>query len=301
MKDTIVEINFYEEKKAIKLPEKFELFKLGLKSLLGNEVELKYLNIYYKDNEKDKINIDTEEEYKHLITQIQKKEVKILEVELKQNIENSKVLNINNNSKINEDEINSEIINSKLNIKENNINQKDIIFSESCSVCKSYDLKNEIYFCQKCKNFYCFKCFEKIKKIHEHSINVIFNQNQYNDIKNNKNDNYNSSNIESNSILQSKLNDKDKNIINMNKQNNLIENNYHENNIIIKKSNNENKNEVKQNNINKNNIDENVKLKIDELRRFDGTEKFSDDDLVEILQKVNWDINKAIEKLFEKN
>ena len=298
---SIVEINFYGEKKPIKLPEKFELFKLGLKSLLGNEVELKYLNIYYKDNEKDKINIDTEEEYKQLITQIQKKEVKILEVELKQNIENSKILNINDNSKINEDEINSEIINSKLNIKENNINQKDIIFSESCSVCKSYDLKNEIYFCQKCKNFYCFKCFEKIKKIHEHSINVIFNQNQYNDIKNNKNDNYNSSNIESNSILQSKLNDKDKNIINMNKQNNLIENNYHENNIIIKKSNNENKNEVKQNNINKNNIDENVKLKIDELRRFDGTEKFSDDDLVEILQKVNWDINKAIEKLFEKN
>ena len=278
MKDTIVEINFYGEKKPIKLPEKFELFKLGLKSLLGNEVELKDLNIFYKDNEKDKITIESEEEYKQLITQIQKKEVKILEVELKQNNENS----------------------------ENNINKKEFNFTEMCSLCKDSNLKNEIYFCQKCKEFYCFNCFEKIKKIHEHSINVIFNQYQYNDIKNNKNYNINSSNFDSNSILQSKLNDKDKNIINMNKKNNLIKNNYHENNVEIKKNNikknnDENKNEVKQNNINKNNIDENVKLKIDELRRFDGTEKFSDDDLVEILQKVNWDINKAIEKLFEKN
>ena len=288
MKDSIVEINFYGEKKPIKLPEKFELFKLGLKSLLGNEVELKDLNIFYKDNEKDKITIENEEEYKELITQIQKKEVKILEVELKQNNENL------------------EIINSLANIKENNINKKEFNFTEMCSLCKDSNLKNEIYFCQKCKEFYCFNCFEKIKKIHEHSINVIFNQYQYNDIKNNKNYNINSSNFDSNSILQSKLNDKDKNIINRNKQNNLIKNNYYENNIKIeennkKKNNDENKNKVKKNNINKNNnIDVNVKFKINELRTFEGTEKFTDDDLASLLQKVNYDINKALEKICEK-
>ena len=76
--NSIVEINFYGEKKPIKLPEKFELFKLGLKSLLGNEVELKYLNIFYKDDEKDKVNIDTEEEYKQLITQIKNKKFFLL-------------------------------------------------------------------------------------------------------------------------------------------------------------------------------------------------------------------------------
>ena len=309
MKDPIVEINFYEEKKFIKLPEKFDLFKLGIISLLGSEVDLNYLNIFYKDDEKDKVNIDTEEEYKQLITQIKNKEVKILIVELKQNEEKSKSLKFNNNSKIKEDEKISEIINSvninnciKNNEKEINKNEIDINFPVMCSICKKYDLKNEFYYCIKCNNFYCFECFEQNKKTHEHSINAIFNQSQYDDIFNNKNvsnkESENNDKIEPNLFIQSKINDIDKK-----KNNNLNENNKFENNNKINENNKE-ENKLKQNIINKkdnnidNNIDNNKILKIKELRLYEGMDKYTDEQLEELLQKVNWDINKVFEKLF---
>jgi len=281
MKDTIVEINFYEEKKFIKLPEKYDLFRLGLISLLGNEVDLKYLNIFYKDEEKDKVNIGSEEEYKQLITQIQNKEVKILIVELKQNEEKSKILKFNNNPKIIEEENSSKIINS-VNIhndkieKEINLNQIDINFSIMCSICKEY--KTEIYYCIKCNYYYCSICFEKIKKTHEHSINAIFNKSQYDDLINNKN----IINKE-NTIMSSKLNDIEKK-----KKNNLNKNNYFKNN------------EENKNNKEENKIDNNKILKIKELRIYEGMEKYSDEELEELLQKVNWDINLVLENLFKK-
>jgi len=202
MVDKIINVKFYSDIKIIKLNKQFDSFKLDLASILGiNEEKLKLLNIFYKDEDDDNIFINTSEDYKQLLNQVQDNQAITLEVEVKLNNEKNNIYSENNSFNLNEKEFineNFKIQDNKKNFemndknlvnfeKENNINQNnnEISFKVMCSLCKESNLKNVIFFCPKCKNYICSSCFEKIKFQHSHSFNIILTYEQFIDINEN--------------------------------------------------------------------------------------------------------------------
>ena len=356
MDNEIINVNFYGEKKTLKLNEKFDSFKLDLSSLLGiNEEKLNLLNIFYKDEDNDNICINNSEDYKQLLIQIQNNLKTTLEIEVKSNYEKSnnfyKEKNnlISNSNKNNFNNINiikeinfeiKNIINKEINYYKN---ENEIIYPISCSLCKEHNLKNVIYFCSKCKNYICSSCFEKIKMKHSHSFNIIVNLIQFKDINENTIFNENENKKNDSSLVQkfvSNIKDSTNNFMNditnlfkrnNNDNNNNINNNINNNNINNINSNLNNFNskisnnnfqqpniqnnlnyycmngEYYQNNINNinyannlnnNQLDINKKNIIEQFRQNYELSKFTDEQLKNALEKADWNMNNALEKLF---
>jgi len=143
-----------------------------------------------------------------------------------------------------------------------------------CSICKEYNIKNEFYYCSKCNNFVCSKCINDIKNSHEHSYNVISNIKQYEEIR---------------ETINKKKEEK------TNQSNNNCEKNY------SPEKNNDNKNNrivtEAQNETNDN--EENKKLKIKQMRDEYELGSIDDETLEKVLQSTNWNIDEAVNKLFE--
>jgi hypothetical protein len=176
-----IQLNFNNEKKIINLPDKYNDLIIIISSLFSiNEDKKSYINIYYKDNQNNINNIKHSEDYKKFLEHIDKNFSSSIEVNVKlKNKLNSEILNGNyNNFFLNNRE--SFIFNP---IEENINNTNEIIYPVMCSICKNYKLKNVIYYCLRCKNYVCSKCFEKNKQFHSHSYNIILNNEQFQDIK----------------------------------------------------------------------------------------------------------------------
>ena len=330
MEDKIINVNFYGEKKKIKLNDQFDSFKLDLASLLGiNEEKLKLLNIYYKDEDNDNIFINNSEDYKQLLVQINNDLKTVLEIEVKPNCEKNdnfykekNILNSNKNNFNNQNiiikEINFEIKN--INKRENNNYKKEneIIYPIICSLCKESNLKNVIYFCSKCKNYICSFCFEKIKMNHSHSFNIIVNLTQFKDINENTIFNENNNNKFDSSLVKnlvSNFKDSTNNFMNnitnlFKKDDNNNNNNINYNNLYNNVYNNNYQQPNIQNNLNyyymngeyyqnpNNQLDSNIKNLIVQFRQNYDLSKFTDEQLKDALEKANWNMNNAIEKLF---
>jgi len=329
MEDKIINVNFYGEKKKIKLNDQFDSFKLDLASLLGiNEEKLKLLNIYYKDEDNDNIFINNSEDYKQLLVQINNDLKTVLEIEVKPNCEKNdnfykekNILNSNKNNFNNQNiiikEINFEIKN--INKRENNNYKKEneIIYPIICSLCKESNLKNVIYFCSKCKNYICSFCFEKIKMNHSHSFNIIVNLTQFKDINENTIFNENNNKFDSSLVknLVSNFKDSTNNFMNnitnlFKKDDNNNNNNINYNNLYNNVYNNNYQQPNIQNNLNyyymngeyyqnpNNQLDSNIKNLIVQFRQNYDLSKFTDEQLKDALEKANWNMNNAIEKLF---
>jgi len=289
----IIEINFYEDKKTIKLPEEFKLFKMGIDSLFGIKNQFDNLNIFYHNEKNEKNFIKTLVDYNKLISEIKNNKVKTLELEINQNVD----LNSNKNSEIENkcSNISSSVISKYNNDSQNNNKKNEIVFQVMCSICKVYNIKNEIYYCSKCNNFVCSNCINNVKNIHEHSYNLISNNKQFEEIKETINKKKEEKINQSNNNCEKKFKPEKNNEKNNEKNienNENIENNDNKNNRIVP--------EV-QNEINKTNyFEENKHFKIKQMREeYDELEAFDDKTLEKALQSTNWNIDEAINKLFE--
>jgi len=196
-----VEINFYGDIKIINLCDNYDYFKTQISLNFSIDLnKMDYIKIFYEDDLNNKIYIDNINNYNQLLSKIDKHEVSLLKILISeieknnQNKENKKEY-INEENKIN---YSTEILNSILDYKKNDIkkkeNENEIIFKVMCSICKDENLKNIIYFCLRCNNYVCSKCFETIKYKHSHSFNIIVNNEQHSDIKEIYN-NYNIKNL----------------------------------------------------------------------------------------------------------
>ena len=211
-------IKYYDDEKKVYMSPDFETFSSSLANML--EIDENLLNsviIFYLDKENDKITIQNEDDYGQLLEQIQKKEVKMIQIELNQkkmldnnnnpkynnepiNIQNNNNQNYNQNNQINK--INNQInnqdnnqMNNQLSNQNNNQinnqnkdlftkiignnNSNEVFFPIDCSKCHIYPIKNIIYKCTECMLFYCQNC-EKIEGIkHEHALYKIRNKEHF--------------------------------------------------------------------------------------------------------------------------
>ena len=182
-----LEINFYGKTKIINLCDNYDNFKVQISKNFSIDLnKMDYIKIFYRDENQNKIYIKNFNDYNILLSKVENHEVLLMEI-LISAIEdvNKKEENIKYNNNVKNNDINeSEIIYESIDEKEKNfsINKKDIIYPVMCSICKNENLKNIIFFCLRCNNYVCSKCFETIKQIHSHSYNIIINKEQLKDI-----------------------------------------------------------------------------------------------------------------------
>ena len=182
-----LEINFYGKTKIINLCDNYDNFKVQISKNFSIDLnKMDYIKIFYRDENQNKIYIKNFNDYNILLSKVENHEVLLMEI-LISAIEdvNKKEENIKYNNNVKNNDINeSEIIYESIDEKEKNfsINKKDIIYPVICSICKNENLKNIIFFCLRCNNYVCSKCFETIKQIHSHSYNIIINKEQLKDI-----------------------------------------------------------------------------------------------------------------------
>ena len=225
-------VQFYNEIKKIILPRTFGEFQEKLKKMLQIESDLiSSLIISYRDDDNDKVMVNSEEDYLILLEQIKNKQANIIIVEKDENAnididncsqslinfkeKNEKNNEANNNLNIvsnQQFEINKQenkIENNKINIniKSNNINNNDINnniknnFDENSNDLEIKIINKEIY--NNIDNnlndsnseeeiISPYKQKEKEKKIEENNnINIINQVNDINNINNIKDDNFN--------------------------------------------------------------------------------------------------------------
>jgi predicted RNA methylase len=182
-----LEINFYGKTKIINLCDNYDNFKVQISKNFSIDLnKMDYIKIFYRDENQNKIYIKNFNDYNILLSKVENHKVLLMEI-LISAIEdvNKKEENIKYNNNVKNNDINeSEIIYESIDEKEKNfsINKKDIIYPVMCSICKNENLKNIIFFCLRCNNYVCSKCFETIKQIHSHSYNIIINKEQFKDI-----------------------------------------------------------------------------------------------------------------------
>ena len=182
-----LEINFYGKTKIINLCDNYDNFKVQISKNFSIDLnKMDYIKIFYRDENQNKIYIKNFNDYNILLSKVENHEVLLMEI-LISAIEdvNKKEENIKYNNNVKNNNINeSEILYESFDEKEKNfsINKKDIIYPVMCSICKNENLKNIIFFCLRCNNYVCSKCFETIKQNHSHSYNIIMNKEQFKDI-----------------------------------------------------------------------------------------------------------------------
>ena len=211
-------IKYYDDEKKVYMSPDFEIFSSSLANML--EIDENLLNtviIFYLDKEIDRITIQNEDDYGQLLEQIQKKEVKMIQIELNPekmldnnnnpkynnepiNIQNNNNQNYNQNNQINKinnqinnqdnNQMNNQLYNQNNNQINNqnkdlftkingNNNSNEVFFPIDCSKCHIYPIKNIIYKCTECMLFYCENC-EKIEGIkHEHALYKIRNKEHF--------------------------------------------------------------------------------------------------------------------------
>ena len=259
-----IQMNLYGESMTINLPESYDLFKTQISSYIGVAVEdLNLFNIFYKDEDNIKININNIFDYNEFNLKVSLNQIKDLYIECR----NDEKPNNNFDKEIYINDINDNI-NNDLNIN-NFEDNKEIIFPVMCSICKQYSLKNIIYYCQKCRQYVCEKCFKLIFRQHIHSYNVIgtlehfnyFSQENENinnmnyNFLNSENNNHNNNDINIQNDIKIDVNENSNNDNQNNKdqinENNIIDNQNFENQNIDNQINNQN---IDIENINEENI-----------------------------------------------
>lgn len=204
-----VTLKFYDDKKFIILPEDYNIFISELALMLNVPNNKLNVNIFYTDNEGDKILITNSGDYEYFIEDVKRKKITILEIELKEeNSENSleqlresfikfpsKEIIINNkNEEIKKNNIKPVISNIDKNDKNNNENinkeNKEIIqlvqpieiinpnkndnkislFNLKCYICGKNPINLLIYKCYECNFYYCNECEIKEGKNHPHPL-----------------------------------------------------------------------------------------------------------------------------------
>ena len=115
-------IKYYDDEKNVYMSPDFETFSSSIANML--EIDENLLNsviIFYLDKENDRITIQNEDDYGQLLEQIQKKEVKMIQIELNP----EKMENNNDNQKFNINQINNQNNNNQIynqNFQINKIN-----------------------------------------------------------------------------------------------------------------------------------------------------------------------------------
>jgi hypothetical protein len=245
-----IQINLYGEYMTINLPENYDSFKTQISSILGISVEeLNLFNIFYKDEDNIQININNIDDYKELIFKISLNEIQILNIEYR----NDEKPNNNNQDFYNKPNIDNDIfLNNNLN---NNFEEHNsIIFPVMCINCKQNNLKNIIYYCQKCQHYVCEQCFKIIFRNHIHSYNIIGTLEHFNYFNHENENKNNSSNNNINNILNNNSDN------NLNNKNDIIldindNSNYNTQNIDNQINNNENQKKENINDIEKKEIE----------------------------------------------
>ena len=228
-------LKFYDDMKKVFIPENFETFLTNLADML--EIPQDFLNkleLFYKDKEEDKIMIQTSSDYIQFLSQLQKKEVSVIEIELdnknnelKEKLSESFVKYLSNDNIINNNniEIKHEIQNNNDNNdnndnNNNNNNVKPVInnMGKDNIQKKNDELNNEI----------------KPQLVQPHSI--IENNKNVNQVMNNPNDIIMDNNNTNNQI--------NLNLYNIN-ENNIQKSNNYDNQNIQKNNNNKENNKIK--------------------------------------------------------
>ena len=104
-------IKYYDDEKRVYMSPDFETFSSSIANML--EIDENLLNsviIFYLDKENDRITIQNEDDYGELLEQIQKKEVKMIQIELNP----EKMENNNDNQKFNINQINMQKNNNQI-------------------------------------------------------------------------------------------------------------------------------------------------------------------------------------------
>ena len=84
-------LKFYDDKKKIILPDEYENFLNKLSQILQIQKEMiNNLQIFYKDDEGDKILIKSFLDYNQFLIQLKENQVSILEIQLEKEIMNSR-------------------------------------------------------------------------------------------------------------------------------------------------------------------------------------------------------------------
>ena len=224
-------LKFYDDIKKVIIPIKYTDFTNSLTEMLeiSNDI-LNCLQIFYKDEEGDKIIIQNVNDYNQFLQQLENKEVSTIEIELgdnnldlKEEVTKSFVkYPSNNNIPEKEIEINNE--NKTENIKPiMNNNSKNDNFQNNNNENKINNpyLVEPLQVVNQPKIMNAEKIIYQPKKINLHNNNILNNNNiQNNNIMNNNNQN--------NSMNINNLNNNNMNINNLN--NNIMNNNNNQNN-----------------------------------------------------------------------
>ena len=236
-----VNIKFYDDVKTILIPLKYENFLFNLSKML--EIQNNMLNIieiYYKDEEGDKIIIQNDSDYNQFLKQLKNGEVNTIEIELNDdNMKDNAIKsfirynNIQNEEKDKNNILNEIINNNNEKLLKDNKNNNNIIINDNDNNCNEFNNpfkfleqqkkeipENLIYQPKKINNNIPNNNSNNINKIQKNisiNNNNIINNNNNN--KNNLNNNNlnNNNNIKINEILKEDYfgkNDNNKNIIN---------------------------------------------------------------------------------------
>ena len=104
-------IKYYDDEKKVYMSPDFETFSSSIANMLViDENLLNSVIIFYLDKEGDRITIQNEDDYGELLEQIQKKEVKMIQIELNP----EKMENNNDNQKFNINQINMQKNNNQI-------------------------------------------------------------------------------------------------------------------------------------------------------------------------------------------
>ena len=258
-------LKFYDDIKNVIIPLKYIDFTNSLTEMLeiSNDI-LNCLQIFYKDEEGDKIIIQNLNDYNQFLEQLERKEVSTIEIELGDNNLDLKEEAMksfvkypsNNNQSEKEIEINDEIKkeNNKPIINNNNKNDN---FQKNNNENKfnNPNLVEPLQIINQPKITNAEKIIYQPKKINLHNNNIMNNNNQNNNFNNNNNQNNNFNNIISNNnnnqnnnfnnIISNNNNNQNNNILNNNNMNILNQNkiiNIQNNNIKSNNSNQQNRN-----------------------------------------------------------
>ena len=229
-----VNLKFYDDVKNVIIPLKYTDFTNSLSEMLeiSNDI-LNCLQIFYKDEEGDKIIIQNLNDYNQFLQQLEKQEVSTIEIELgdnnldlKEEVSKSFVkYPSNNNMSEKEIEINDEI--KKENNKPiiNNNNENDNFQSNN-----NENKNNNNNLVEPLQVVNQPKIYQP-KKINLHNNNIMNNNNNLNNNILNNNNNLNNNIMNNNNNLNNNImNNNNMNFLNQNKQINNQFNNIQSNN-----------------------------------------------------------------------